>query len=161
MSEEAIGTTRIESMQECDIDEVLLIEAASRQTSWSKQSFVGEMKNPFSFCFILKERNDPRDRTLGFICFRVLGKESELVNFGVHRLHRRKGRGRELMRFYIDFCRKRGVETFYLETGISNRAAIKLYQSLGYDFKGSRSGFYGGREDALLMVRKASCEKRP
>ena len=48
MSEE-IGATWIQSMRECDLDEVLSIEAASRQTSWSDQSFVAEMRTPSPF----------------------------------------------------------------------------------------------------------------
>ena len=156
MSGEAIGRTRIDSMRECDLDEVLSIEAASRQTSWSGQSFVAEMKNPVSFCFVLKQKSEPRDQTLGFICFRVIGEESELVNLGIRPLYRHKGLGRELMRFYIGFCLERKVKTSSLETGASNEPAIRLYRSFGYCIEGVRPRFYRGKEDAFLMVRKAS-----
>ena len=156
MSEEAIGRTRIDSMRECDLDEVLSIEAASRQTSWSGQSFVAEMKNPVSFCFVLKQKRESRDQTLGFICFRVIGEESELLNLAIHPLYRHRGRGRELMRFYLNFCYERKVKSFFLETGASNEPAIRLYGSFGYQIEGARPKFYRGKEDALLMVRKAS-----
>ncbi len=142
-------------MGECDLDEVLLIEAASPQTSWSRQSFVGEMKNPLSFCFVLKRKNEPKDQTLGFICFRVIGEESELLNLGVHPLYRHRGFGRELMRFYIDFASERKVKSFFLEAGVSNEPAITLYRSFGYRIERIRSRFYRGKEDAVLMVRKA------
>ncbi len=143
-------------MEEGDLDEVLTIEAASRQTSWSQQSFAEEMKNPLSSCFLLKRKKSPRGQVLGFICFRVIGKESELLNLAVRSRYRQMGLGRQLMRFYFDFCHEKKVRAFYLETGISNQPALRLYQSLGYQIEGVRSKFYPGNEDALLMVRRAS-----
>lgn len=158
---EEIGKTWIQGMEECDLDEVLSVEAASRQTSWSRQSFVGEMENPLSFCFVLKQRKGSRDQTLGFICFRVIGEESELVNLAIHPLHRQRGLGKELMRFYIDFCSERKVRSFFLETGASNEPAIRLYRSFGYCIEGVRPKFYQGKEDAFLMVRKAPSSGEP
>ncbi len=152
---EGTGAAWVQDMGEDDLDEVLSIEAASRQTSWSRSSFVGEMENPVSRCLVLKEKREPGNQTLGFICFRVIGEESEIVNLGVHPLHRRRGIGRQLMRFYIDFCSERRVKSFSLETGISNEPAITLYRSFGYRIERIRSRFYRGKEDAVLMVRKA------
>jgi [ribosomal protein S18]-alanine N-acetyltransferase len=154
--------SRIEKMEESDLDQILRIEASSGWSSWSRQSFIEELKNPFSHCFTLRVQNDPGnqfgDEIAGFICFRLLGDESELLNLAIHSRHRRKGFGSQLMGFYIDFCRPRKVETFYLETGVTNQPAIRLYQSFAYQPAGIRPRFYPRKEDALLMTRRASQE---
>jgi [ribosomal protein S18]-alanine N-acetyltransferase len=151
---------RIEKMEESDLDQVILIETSSGWSSWSRQSFIAEIKNPFSHCFTLRVRNDPENQPgneiVGFVCFRLVEDESELLNLAIHPRHRRKGLGRELMGFYLDFCRPRKVEAFYLETGVTNQPAIRLYQSFAYQPVGIRARFYPGKEDALLMTRRAS-----
>jgi [ribosomal protein S18]-alanine N-acetyltransferase len=153
--------SRIEKMEEPDLDQVILIEASSGWSSWSRQSFIEELKNPFSHCFALRGRNDPENQAegneiVGFVCFRLVEDESDLLNLAIHPRHRRKGFGRELMGFYLDFCRLRKVEAFYLETGVTNQPAIRLYQSFAYQSAGIRPRFYPGKEDALLMTRRAS-----
>ncbi len=160
VSKEIVGKW-IQGMEECDLDEVLLIEAASRQTSWSRQSFIEEMKNPLSSCFVLKQRNGTHDQALGFICFRLIGEESELLNLAIHPLYRHRGLGKELMTFYVNFCYERKVKSFFLETGASNQPAIRLYGSFGYRIEGVRPRFYRGEEDALLMVKKAPSSGEP
>lgn len=148
--------TRIDRMEVSDLDEVVDIDASSRATPWSRQSFLEELGNPFSFCFTLKRRSGVHDQTSGFICFRIVDEESELLVLAIHPQCRQQGWGKKLMKFYLDFCSQRKVKTFCLETGVSNQPAIRLYQSFAYEPVGARSKFYPGREDALLMMRKAS-----
>ena len=156
MSEEKGNPARIEIMRESDLDEIVQIEASSRWTSWSRQSFMEEIKSPCSCCFALRTRNGPGDSPVGFICFRMVEDESELLNLAIHPDYRQKGFGKELMRFYIDFCHQRKIETFYLETGVKNQAAIRLYRSFAFHPVGIRQKFYPENEDALLMARRAS-----
>jgi ribosomal protein S18 acetylase RimI-like enzyme len=65
------------------------------------------------------------------------------------------GLGKELMKFYIDFSRERGITTFYLEVHSSNQPAIHLYRLFSYQSSGMRKKFYQGKWDALLMTKKA------
>ena len=156
VSETKRTPSRIEIMGESDLDEIVRIEASSRWTSWSRQSFMEEIKSPNSRCFTLKTRNGAGDSLVGFICFRLLEGESELLNLAIHPDYRQKGFGRELMRFYIDFCHQQKIETVYLETSVKNQAAIRLYRSFAYHPIGIRQKFYPENEDALLMARRAS-----
>jgi [ribosomal protein S18]-alanine N-acetyltransferase len=142
-------------MGECDLDEIVRMDASSRSTPWSRQSFFQELQNPFSYSFTLKKRIDSRARAIGFLCFRIVGQESEILALVIHPQFRQKGLGKQLMRFYIDYCSRRGVKAFYLETDASNQAAIRLYRSFSYDPIGRRPKYYQGKEDALLMARRA------
>ena len=145
----------IHKMRESDLDEVVQMDASSRPTPWSRQSFLQELQNPFSYCFTLKKDIESNDQNIGFLCFRIVEEESEILNLAIHPQYRQKGLGKQLMKFYIDFCSQREIKTFYLETGVSNQAAIRLYQSFSYHPIGIRPKYYQGKEDALLMVRRA------
>jgi ribosomal protein S18 acetylase RimI-like enzyme len=160
-----------------DLGEIHPMEVIASPTPWSKNMFVQEIQSPFSHCFTMKSirigtsrngcRTDtvvptpdhgtkelPENRIIGFICFRSVAGESELLNICVHSQYRQLGIGRMLMEFYIGFCNRMDVRVFYLEVNSSNHSAIHLYQSLSYHFYGIRKRFYQDRFDALLMVKK-------
>lgn len=141
-------------MENKDLDELLDMEAFSSLNPWSKNMFIEEMQNPFTYCFVIKIEGRPRDQMMGFICFRNIGNESELLNICVHPQYRQMGIGKKLMQFYIGFCRKKKIKTFYLEVNASNQSAVNLYQLFSYQSLGMRKKFYQGKFDALLMVKK-------
>jgi len=91
---------------------------------------------------------------VGFICFRNIEDESELLNICVHPHYRQSGIGKKLMQFYTGFCIKKKIKAFYLEVNASNRSAVHLYQSFSYQQLGIRKKFYQGKSDAFLMARK-------
>lgn len=136
-----------------DLDEVLSIQASSL-SPWSKKMFIEEILNSLAYCFIIKNEEAPTDQVIGFICFRNIGDESELLNIAVHPRHRQMGIGSKLMQFYLHFCRQMEIKTFHLEVNTSNPSAIHLYRLLSYEPVGLRKKFYDGKSDALLMIKK-------
>lgn len=141
-------------MDVVDLDEVLSIEASSSLSPWSKEMFTEELMNPLAHCFIIEHEGTPRQQIIGFICFRNIGDESELLNIVVHPQYRQAGIGKKLMEFYVDFCTQRQIKKFYLEVNASNPSAIHLYQLFSYQPVGVRKKFYRGECDALLMVKR-------
>ena len=144
----------IQKMDIQDLDEVFSIETSASLTPWSKNMFVEEMRNRFDHCFVVKREDGSKQPVIGFICFRNITEESELLNICVHPDYRQLGVGKRLMQFYVDFSSRRGIRTFYLEVNSSNQSAIHLYQSFSYQSSGMRKNFYQGRFDALLMMKK-------
>ena len=144
----------IKKMDFNDLDELQLIAASSSLNPWSENMFIGEMRNPFSCCFITKIRERSTPPVLGFICFRNVEDESELLNICVHPQHRQLGIGKRLMQFYIGFSSRKRIKTYYLEVNSSNLPAINLYQSFSYRPFGIRKKFYQGKFDAILMVKE-------
>ncbi len=147
----------IKKMNAEDLDQVLSIEALSSLSPWCKTMFFEELGNPFSYCFVVKEAG-PRFEIVGFICFRNIGDESELLNIAVQPQRRQLGIGKKLMHFYIDFCKPKQIESFYLEVDASNFTARHLYKLFSYRPVGMRKKFYQGKFDALLMVKKISSQ---
>jgi len=152
---EIAGKWNIQKMTPQDLDDVLSIEMSSSLTPWSLNMFIAEMQNPFAYCFVMKGKDGSKPSAIGFICFRNVTEESELLNIGVHPHYRQVGLGRKLMQFYTDFCSPLRIKTFYLEVNASNEAAIHLYQHFSYQSFGVRKKFYQGKFDALLMMKRA------
>jgi ribosomal-protein-alanine N-acetyltransferase len=148
------GKVAIDKMDIKDLEEVFSIETSHPLTPWSKNMFAEEMRNPFGYCFVMKREDRSKQAVIGFICFRNMAEESELLNICVHPDYRQLGIGKEMMQFYIDFSRRRGIKTFYLEVESSNHSAIHLYQLFSYQSSGMRKNLYQGKFDALLMTKK-------
>jgi ribosomal-protein-alanine N-acetyltransferase len=144
----------VRRMDEGDLDEILAIEASSALTPWSRKLFLEEMNHPYGHCFSMILRVDPDPRLVAYLCFRVLGEESELLNLAVHPDYRRRGFARHLMAFYVDFCRREKIRKSFLEVAMGNEAALRLYRAFNYRPTGKRLGFYLGRFDALMMEKE-------
>lgn len=137
-----------------DLPDVLNISASFPLNLWTERMFLEEMANPLSYCFVAKWGSGRDSSVTGFICFRNVGDESELLHLCVHPQHRRQGVGKRLMQFYIDFCIQRGIHSFFLEVDPSNQPALHLYQGLSYKPLKVRKGFYQGRWNGLVMGRE-------
>jgi len=144
----------IQKMDVQNLHEVISMESSNSGAPWSKNMFIEEMRNPFSHCFVMRKDDRSRQGVIGFICFRNVAEESELLNICVHSDYRQLGAGRRLMEFYVEFSRRRGIKTFHLEVHSSNHSAIRLYRMFSYEASGMRKKFYQGRFDALLMTKK-------
>lgn len=145
---------RIREMEPGDLEEVLFIEQASSLTPWSRRMFMDELAHPLASCFVVTDEGPSQPGLAGFICFRNVGNESEVLNLSVHPLYRRQGVGRKLMEFYLERCAALDIERSHLEVRISNEEALGLYRSFSYEVVGTRKKFYQGRFDALLMTKR-------
>jgi [ribosomal protein S18]-alanine N-acetyltransferase len=137
-----------------EVDEILSIAITSPLNPWSRGMLSEEMANPISHSFLIERGNHLNAPSiLGFICFRNIGEESELLNIVIRPQDRQMGFGKMLMEFYIDFCNRRGIQKYYLEVSTSNRDAIRLYQSFSFQPMVKKKRFYQGQFDAFLMMR--------
>ncbi len=143
----------IRRMHTHDLDEVVSIEASSSMVPWSRQMFIDEMGHPYGACFVMTSMEASDSSVIGFICFRNIGEESELLNLCLRPDCRHAGLGRELMQFYTTYSLKRGIKTFHLEVDPTNRSAFELYRAFAYQPVAVRPRFYRGTLDALRMMK--------
>ena len=81
--------------------------------------------------------------------------EGQITNIAVHPDHRRKGLGAAILRALLRHAKDAKLESVSLEVRVSNTAAIKLYESFGFEQVGKRPRFYEKpTEDAYVMVCK-------
>ena len=78
---------------------------------------------------------------------------AELKRMYVQPGHRRNGIGRRMLRMIEDLARERGFREIWLETGIPQAAAVRLYESRGY-VKTAKFGDYKDESDCLCYAKK-------
>ena len=88
----------------------------------------------------------------GFVCYRVVEREGELLNLAVAPEARRSGIGAGLLQEVLRRARAAGAVSLYLEVRESNAAALGLYRRFGFQVQSRRHGYYSNpAADALTL----------
>jgi len=89
-------------------------------------------------------------KIIGFIHIQQLIDEVDIIDVVVDEEYRRKGYGQRLVEFVIH---SNPGKRIILEVSVNNKAAIGLYNKLGFRKMNTRRGYYNG-VDAIVMERK-------
>lgn len=109
---------------------------------WSAADFADLKK---SGCDIMASQN-------GFIVYRAVLDEAELITIGVHPDARRGGIAATMIELMVRDLAARGVKRVFLEVAENNYPARALYEKHGFAVVGRRPKYYDGI-DAILMAR--------
>jgi [ribosomal protein S18]-alanine N-acetyltransferase len=133
-----------------DLNEIEVIERGAYPTPWSRSMFAGELAKPSSICLGAIDADE--NRLVGYLIISRYVDAWHVMNIAVALSHRRRGIATRLMERLFEVTAGDGRRGYTLEVRISNEAAIKLYESLGFKARGVRRGYYtDNREDALIM----------
>lgn len=145
-----ISNYLVRRMTERDLDEVMAIEQQVFSLPWSRQSYMGELKNQFATYLVC----DKEAQVAGYVGIWVVFEEAHITNVAVAPQWRGQGLGRVLMEEAEKVARQKNALRILLEVRPSNYAALSLYQSLGYMETGRRKGYYSDNgEDAIIMTK--------
>ena len=109
---------------------------------WSASDFADLKK---SGCDIIVSQN-------GFVVWRVVADEAEIITIGVHPNARKSGIASAMLAIIENDIKKRGGKKIFLEVAETNEPARKLYEANGYKKIGVRPKYYDGI-DAILMEK--------
>jgi ribosomal-protein-alanine N-acetyltransferase len=139
----------IRPMAEVDVASVVAIERASYQFPWSEGIFRDCLRVGYVCRVVTVE-----EQVIGYGVMSVGAGEAHILNLCVGEAFRCRGVGKRLLDYLIERGAAAGMSEAFLEVRPSNTAAIRLYQSLGFEQVGMRRGYYqavGGREDAAVL----------
>lgn len=88
----------------------------------------------------------------GFVVWRVVADEAEIITIGVHPDARRGGIADAMLTLVESDVKKRGGKKIFLEVAENNVPARALYEHNGYVQIGVRPKYYDGT-DAILMEK--------
>lgn len=91
---------------------------------------------------------------LGYIAGISSWKEGHIVSLATLPAWRRKGIASTLVEQLLDIFREKGKKRVKLEVRISNKAAICLYEKMGFEKKKVIKNYYENGEDAVMMKRR-------
>ena len=135
-----------------DLAAIETIERASYPTPWSRSMFASELAKPTSLSL---GAFDPKTKELvGYLIISRYVDAWHVMNVAVAETHRRRGIARTLLARLFEVTSTDERRGYTLEVRVSNVAAIRLYESLGFHARGVRRGYYtDNREDAVIMWR--------
>ena len=133
-----------------DLNAIEEIERSSYPTPWSRSMFAGELAKPSSIC--LGAIDTEVNELVGYLIISRYVDAWHVMNVAVADAYRRRGVASGLMEQLFEATARDGRRGYTLEVRVSNEAAIRLYERLGFKARGIRRGYYtDNREDALIM----------
>jgi ribosomal-protein-alanine N-acetyltransferase len=136
-------------MTSFDLDSVMTIEPTIYSHPWTRGNFKDSLKSGY-LCHVYETSGE----VIGYSVMMMVMDEAHLLNISIAGGYQRKGLGRMLLNELIAIAKNHQAHTMFLEVRTSNQAAIRLYESIGFNEFSVRKGYYpatDGREDAVLM----------
>ncbi len=140
---------RLRPMTASDLDAMMAIERVNFPFPWTEGNFKDSMNSGY-ICLVMEQGKE----LMGYAVLMMVLDEAHLLNISVAKSYQGQGWGRYLLVQMMEIGREKGGLNMFLEVRPSNRSALRLYESMGFNEMGIRPGYYpahNGREDAVLM----------
>lgn len=117
---------------------------------WTRQDMAELLSTPAGGGLLLQV--DGEDA--GIVLWRTVADQAELLTLAVEERYRRRGLGAVLLAQVVVRSRRQGAHQLFLEVGMDNPAARRLYAQAGFIEAGRRAAYYQrpvGFADALVL----------
>ncbi len=135
-----------------DIDKIMKIETDIYPFPWTEGIFNDCIRVGY-LCFVSEQHSN-------IVAYGVLSfaaGESHILNISVALPLQKKGYGKQLLLHMLQHAKIKDANMVLLEVRGSNKNAIGLYQSQGFNEIGIRKGYYpapNGKEDAIMFAKQ-------
>ncbi len=139
-------------MTPADLDEVYVLEQASYPYPWT----LGILKDCLKTGYLGRVLENENKGIDAYSIMSSGGGEAHVLNLCVRAERQGQGLGRYLLLSLLDDAKTLKTDTVLLEVRSSNKAAIALYESIGFNELDVRLGYYPakkGREDAIIFAK--------
>jgi [ribosomal protein S18]-alanine N-acetyltransferase len=134
-----------------DLAAIERIERRAYPTPWSRSMFAGELAKTSSICLGAFDA-DEAEMLVAYLIISRYADAWHVMNVAVHDDYRGQGVATQLLNRLFELTSGDDRRGYTLEVRVSNAAAIRLYERLGFVARGIRRGYYtDNREDALIM----------
>ncbi|MDR1695995.1 MAG: ribosomal protein S18-alanine N-acetyltransferase [Endomicrobium sp.] len=135
------------------LNDIIAIENESFPNPWKEKMFLDSAANRLVEFKVAVENG----KTAGYCLFWVAGDQSEILSIAVSLQFRRRSFAKQMLEYIIGRSKEKGAQCVFLDVRAGNAAAVKLYDSFGFEKTGIRKKYYpgaGGGEDALILRKK-------
>ncbi len=144
-----------------DLDQVMEINRICLPENYPEQ-FFRTIYSELPSAFLVSELNG---KIIGYTMARIetglsyfsifhRAKKGHTVSIAILPEYRKRGIGTKLLKESINSMIIEGANELFLEVRVSNEAAVKMYQSLGYEIIKEIRHYYRDFEGAYLMAKK-------
>lgn len=145
----------IHPMTKADIDDVTDMEQVCFRSPWSKNAFIGELRNSVAHYHVLTVDGE----RAGYGGMWVLYDEAHVTNICVMPAYRRRGLARRLMLSLMRSAIALEATSMTLEVRETNLGAQALYAELGFVQNGKRPRYYTDTGEAALLLWNTDIQK--
>jgi len=131
-----------------DLSALSLIHTESFSRGWSDGEFEALLAQDNYFCLVARKPGAPNKGPSGFVLFKAVAEEAEIITIATKASARKKGVAGRLMDEAIRQLEHDRINALFLEVDAENTAAIGLYQKLGFKQVGTREGYYSSQNNA-------------
>lgn len=159
------GRWAVERAGAQDVPALAALEAACFSHPWTAAQLSAEIASgPQGEVLVLRgpgKRSGGRPRLGAYCAYRVVVDEMHVMNMAVASACRRQGLGRFLLRLSMRRAARAGARVALLDVRKGNRAALALYESLGFARIGVRRGYYRDPVEDAFVLRLEGLVSRP
>ncbi|MCW8407591.1 ribosomal protein S18-alanine N-acetyltransferase [Legionella sp. PATHC035] len=146
----------IRRMTESDVDAVYLIEKNAHIAPWSREILRDCVRVGYD-CRLFEVDEGSQRLIGGYIISRHSNKCGHILNFCIAKPFQSKGYGRQfLKKVLFSLTESQHIDYVTLEVRPSNKAALSLYQSMGFEQAEIKPGYYiedNKIEDAIVLKK--------
>lgn len=144
---------RIRPAEEKDLSRIAVMEKLYFSLPWSEK-MLRESLHQAQYTMLVAE-NCADGEIAGYVILLNAAGEGNIMNIAVSDALRRQGIAGKLLTEVMHRGREEGICDYTLEVRKSNKAAVTLYEGLGFRTEGVRKDYYEQpREDALIMWKR-------
>lgn len=140
-----------------DLKAIAEVERSAYDYPWSLGIFRDCLLAGY-YCIVLEVDG----RVTGYSIMSIAAAEAHVLNLCVHPRSQRHGYGRKLLNTLLAKAREADADKVFLEVRPSNKHALALYRSVGFEEVGMRPAYYQarwGREDAVILAATLGASK--
>lgn len=138
-----------------DVPAIMEIERRAYPFPWTEGIFEDCIRVGYA-CWVLERASDQGKEIIAYMVLSIAVGEMHILNICVDPSLQKQGIGRALLADAEAYGRKNNAEMCFLEVRPSNKTAVNLYLSSGFNEVGFRKNYYkdnGKREDAIVMAK--------
>jgi len=134
------------------IDIIYKLEMKIFTDPWTKKMIKGEFNNKLAV--VLGVINTKTKELVGYSFLFNVYDEIHINNIALKNNYRKKGMGKKLLDYIINYGKENNFSRITLEVRESNEGALKLYYKNGFILISKRTDYYSNpKEDALILMK--------
>ncbi|MCL2799210.1 MAG: ribosomal protein S18-alanine N-acetyltransferase [Endomicrobia bacterium] len=135
------------------LNDIIVIENQSFPNPWKESMFLDSAANEHVEFKVAVENG----KIAGYCLFWILEAQAEILNIAVGLEFRRQSFAKQMLEYIIERSKEENAECIFLDVRVNNSAAVRLYDSFGFEKANVRKKYYtgiAGGEDALMLRKK-------
>lgn len=149
------GALHLRAAMPADAESLTRLHAEGFHIAWDSAEFERLLADPLARAWLATA--GPSGPVVGFVLFKGVRPETEILSVAVARADRRTGIGARLLEHGFSRLAAEGFRTVFLEVEEGNGSALRLYKRLGFREIARRRGYYrtasGASATAIVMQR--------